>query len=82
FKNFTKKVYAIVNLETLDKAFDSNDEVTPEILLEKGIITKMHDGVKVLARGEITKPLVVKAQKFSKTAKEKIEKIGGKAEVS
>ena len=81
FKNFTKKVYAIVNLETLDKAFDSNDEVTPEILLEKGIISKVYDGVKVLARGEITKPLVVKAQKFSKTAKEKIEKIGGKAEV-
>lgn len=50
--------------------------------LRKGIITKMHDGVKVLARGEITKLLVVKAHKFSKTAKEKIEKIGGKAEVS
>lgn len=82
FKNFTKKVYAVVNLETLEEKFDSNDVVTPEVLLERGIIDRLYDGVKILARGEITKPLVVKAQKFSKTAKEKIEKIGGKAEVS
>lgn len=82
FKNFTKKVYAVVNLETLEEKFDSNDVVTPEVLLERGIIDKLYDGVKILARGEITKPLVVKAHKFSKTAKEKIEKIGGRAEVS
>jgi len=82
FKNFTKKVYAVVNLETLEEKFDSNDVVTPEVLLERGIIDRLYDGVKILARGEITKPLVVKAHKFSKTAKEKIEKIGGRAEVS
>jgi len=55
--------------------------VTPEVLLEKGIINKIYDGVKILARGEITKPLVVKAHKFSEKAKEKIEKVGGKIEV-
>lgn len=81
FKNFTKKVYAVVNLDTLEERFESNDVVTPEVLIEKGIINKIYDGVKVLARGEITKPLVVKAHKFSEKAKEKIEKVGGKIEV-
>jgi large subunit ribosomal protein L15 len=81
FKNFTKKVYAVVNLDTLEEKFESNDVVTPEVLLEKGIINKIYDGVKILARGEITKPLVVKAHKFSEKAKEKIEKVGGKIEV-
>lgn len=81
FKNFTKKVYAVVNLETLEERFDSNAVVTPEVLIEKGIISKIYDGVKILARGEITKPLVVKAHKFSEKAKEKIEKVGGKIEV-
>jgi len=81
FKNFTKKVYAVVNLDTLEEKFESNDVVTPEVLLEKGIINKIYDGVKILARGEITKPLVVKAHKFSEKEKEKIEKVGGKIEV-
>jgi large subunit ribosomal protein L15 len=81
FKNFTKKVYAVVNLDTLEEKFENNDVVTPEVLLEKGIINKIYDGVKILARGEITKPLVVKAHKFSEKAKEKIEKVGGKIEV-
>ena len=81
FKNFTKKVYAVVNLDTLEEKFESNDVVTPEVLLEKGIINKIYDGVKILARGEITKPLVVKTHKFSEKAKEKIEKVGGKIEV-
>lgn len=81
FKNFAKKVYAVVNLDTLEERFESNDVVTPEVLIEKGIINKIYDGVKVLARGEITKPLVIKAHKFSEKAKEKIEKVGGKIEV-
>jgi len=81
FKNFAKKVYAVVNLDTLEAKFDSNDVVTVEVLLEKGIINKVYDGVKVLARGEITKPLTVKVHKVSEKAKEKIEKVGGKIEV-
>ncbi|ODN30352.1 50S ribosomal protein L15 [Fervidobacterium thailandense] len=81
FKNFNKKIYAIVNLDTLDAKFESNDVVTPEVLLERGIIDKLYDGLKVLGRGELTKPLVVKAHKFSESAREKIEKVGGKVEV-
>ncbi len=80
FTNIFKKEYAIVNLETLNQ-FDDNEEVTVELLLKNKIIKKELDGVKILGNGEINKKLTVKAQKFSKTAKEKIEAVGGKAEV-
>ena len=76
-----KKEYAIINLETLDKLFNDGDAVSMEVLLEKGIVKKELNGLKVLARGEITKKLTVKAAIFSATAKEKIEAAGGKAEV-
>ena len=76
-----KKEYAIINLETLDKLFNDGDAVSMEVLLEKGIVKKELNGLKVLARGEITKKLTVKAAKFSADAKEKIEAAGGKAEV-
>ncbi|PNR97117.1 50S ribosomal protein L15 [Petrotoga sp. 9PWA.NaAc.5.4] len=82
FSNATfKKTYSIVNVETLEKYFGENEEITPELLLEKKIIKKLNDGVKILGKGEITKPLVVKANIFSKSAKEKIEAVGGKIEV-
>ena len=76
-----KKEYAIINLETLDKLFNDGDAVSMEVLLEKGIVKKELNGLKVLARGEITKKLTVKAAKISESAKEKIEAVGGKAEV-
>ena len=76
-----KKEYAIINLETLDKLFNDGDAVSMEVLLEKGIVKKELNGLKVLARGEITKKLTVKAAIFSASAKEKIEAAGGKAEV-
>ena len=76
-----KKDYAIINLETLDKLFNDGDAVSMEVLLEKGIIKKELNGLKVLGRGEITKKLTVKAAIFSASAKEKIEAVGGKAEV-
>ena len=76
-----KKDYAIINLETLDKIFNDGDAVSMEVLLEKGIVKKELNGLKVLARGEITKKLTVKAAIFSASAKEKIEAAGGKAEV-
>ena len=81
FKNINKKVYAIVNVKTLEEKFEEGEVVTPESLLEKGIIKKINDGVKILGNGELTKPLTVKAHAFSKSAKEKIEKVGGKVEV-
>lgn len=81
FKNINKKVYAIVNVKTLEEKFEEGEVVTPESLLERGIIKKINDGVKILGNGELTKPLTVKAHAFSKSAKEKIEKVGGKVEV-
>ena len=80
FTNIFAKKYVSVNVEVLDK-FNDGDEVTAESLLEKGIISKTLDGVKILGRGEVTKKLTVKVAKLSESAKEKIEKAGGKAEV-
>ena len=80
FNNIFAKKYVSVNDEVLDK-FNDGDEVTAETLLEKNIISKKLDGVKLLGRGEVTKKLTVKVAKLSASAKEKIEKAGGKAEV-
>ncbi len=80
FTNIFAKKYVSVNVEVLDK-FNDGDEVTAESLLEKGIISKTLDGVKFLGRGEVTKKVTVKVAKISESAKEKIEKAGGKAEV-
>ena len=82
FKNFLfKKEYAVVNLRTLEARFNDGDEVTVDKLLEARIIKKKLDGVKILAAGNLTKKLTVKADVFSDNAKSKIESIGGKAEV-
>lgn len=82
FKNtrFETK-YAVINLNDLDKFFQNGDVVTPEVLKERGIIKKQLSGVKVLATGELTKKLTVKAQRFSSSAVTKIENAGGKTEV-
>ena len=80
FNNIFAKKYVSVNVEVLDK-FNDGDEVTAETLLEKNIISKKLDGVKLLGRGDVTKKLTVKVAKLSASAKEKIEKAGGKAEV-
>ena len=61
--------------------FEDGDTVTPVELIEMGIIKKIEDGVKIMGDGEITKKLTVQANKFTATAKEKIEAAGGKAEV-
>ncbi len=81
FNNIFGTEMAIVNVATLDKAFNDGDVVTTEALLEKRIIRKELDGVKVLGQGEITKKLTVQANAFSESAKSKIEQAGGKAEV-
>ncbi len=82
FTNIFAKEYAIVNIEKLNK-FDENTVVTPELLIEEGVVKKGKaiDGIKVLGDGELNVKLTVQAQKFSKTAAEKIEAAGGKAEV-
>lgn len=80
FTNIFGTQYAEINVEVLNK-FEDGAEITPELLKSEGIIKKQLDGVKVLGNGELTKKLTVKANKFSKTAAEKIEAAGGKAEV-
>ncbi len=80
FTNFTRKEFAIVNVEALNK-FDNGVEVTPELLIETGLVKKELDGIKILGQGELEKKLVVKANKFSKSAVAVIEKAGGKVEV-
>ena len=73
--------YATINLSDLNKYFNDGEEVTPEILKEKGIIKQQLCGVKVLGNGELEKKLTVKANRFSSSAVTKIESAGGKAEV-
>ena len=75
-----KKEYAIINLDELNK-FEDGAEVSLEVLREMGIVKKSKDGLKVLGNGTLEKKLTVKANKFSASAKEQIEKLGGKAEV-
>lgn len=73
-------VYATVNVSDLNR-FEDGTVVTPELLIETGLLKKQLDGVKVLGNGELTKKLTVRATRFSKTAKTKIESVGGTIEV-
>ena len=75
----TSKVYTEVTLTMLNKS--KATDVTAESLVEEGIIGKINDGIVVLATGTLEKKVNVKATKFTATAKEKIEALGGKAEV-
>jgi len=81
FKNFNKKIIFVFNLNILDKLFNDGDVVDFQALKSKGLINKLEDGIKILGYGDLTKKLVIKANYFSKSAKEKIENAGGKAEV-
>jgi len=76
-----KKEYAIVNLEDLNKIIDEVDIITPETLLQKGIVKDLKDGLKILGNGEIKKSITVKTNAISKSALQKIQSVGGKVEV-
>ncbi len=80
FTNIFRTDFAELNVEALNR-FEEDSVVTPEILKELGLVKNVKDGLKVLGRGELGQKLTVKAHKFSKTAIEKIEAAGGKAEV-
>lgn len=80
FVNPTRKEYAVVNIEELN-SFAAGTEVTPEVLVESGIVNNTKSGIKILGNGEVTVKLTVKANKFSQSAVEKIEAAGGKTEV-
>ncbi|KHO63413.1 LSU ribosomal protein L15P [Thermoanaerobacter sp. YS13] len=81
FTNIFKKEYAIVNVGTLEERFEDGAVITPEVLIESGIIKDVKDGVKILGDGDLSKKFTVKAHKFSQSAIEKIQAGGGKAEV-
>ncbi|MGH4052247.1 MAG: 50S ribosomal protein L15 [Clostridium sp.] len=80
FTNIFAKKYSCINVDRLN-IFEDGTEITPELLLEKRIIRKVYDGVKILGNGNLEKNLTIKVSKFSKGAVEKIEAAGGKIEV-
>ena len=79
FTNIHARTYTEVTLTMLNKA--TTEEVTAESLIADGIISKANDGIVILATGNLEKKLAVKANRFTKAAKEKIEALGGKTEV-
>ena len=79
FRPLTRKEYAVVNIGDLE-IFEADSSIDIECLVKSGLIGKVLDGVKILATGELTKPLSIKAHKFSATAKEKIAAAGGTIE--
>ena len=80
FTNRNRKESVAINVNVLDR-FDNGAEVTVDTLIESGIVKDPKDGIKILANGELTKKLTVKANAFSAAAKEKIEALGGTCEV-
>ena len=80
FTNIWATEYTVLNVEDLNR-FDAGTVVTPELIKEVGMAKQVKDGIKILGNGTLEKNLTVKAHKFSKTAVEKIESAGGKAEV-
>ncbi|ANP70915.1 50S ribosomal protein L15 [Clostridium tyrobutyricum] len=80
FTNIFAKEYSQINIDRLN-IFEDGTEVTPQLLLQKRIIKKSKNGLKILGNGELNKKLTVKAAKFTKAAAEKIEAAGGKVEV-
>ena len=80
FTNIFRKEYVAINVDRLE-IFEDGMVVTPVELIQYGVIKNVEDGVKILGNGEITKKLTVQANKFSESAKQKIEAAGGKAEV-
>jgi len=80
FTNNFRKIYSIISLERLN-VFEADAVVTPQVLRDSGMIKKLSDSVKILSDGEFTKPMVISAHKFSRKAIEKIEAVGGRAEL-
>ena len=80
FTNIWKKEYTVLNVDDLN-VFEAGTLITPELLREKGLTKQVIDGIKILGEGNLEKSVTVQAHKFSKTAIEKIESAGGKAEV-
>ena len=80
FTNIFAKQYVSINVDRLN-VFENGTEITPEVLLERRVVSKVKDGVKILGNGTLERNLTIKGCKFSKSAAEKIEAAGGKVEV-
>ena len=80
FNNKWRTEYTILNVDDLNR-FEAGTVITPELLKERGVVKQVKDGIKILGDGDMEKNLTVRAHKFSKAAREKIESAGGKAEV-
>ncbi len=80
FNNIFRSVYSVVNLKDLS-LFDGKEAVTPEQLREAGLIKSMKARVKILGEGELQRPLLIQAHRFSRSAMDKIKKANGRAEV-
>ena len=80
FTNIFMKEYAVINLSALER-FEDGTIITVKLLKDNGLVKQIKDGVKVLGGGELTKKLTVQVNRFTASAKEKIEALGGKAEV-
>jgi large subunit ribosomal protein L15 len=80
FTNIFRKEFVIVNVGQLDR-FPAGSEVTPDVLLAEGVISRLRDGVKVLGDGSLSRKLTVRAHKFSKKAQELIQAAGGSCDV-
>jgi large subunit ribosomal protein L15 len=81
FKCINSKDIVAINLSLLNSVFNDGDVVSIDALKDKGLVSNVRDGVKILGNGELTKKLTVQVNYFSASAKEKIEAAGGKAEV-
>ncbi len=79
FTNIFKKQWVEISLAKIESSFDAGDDVTPEILHERGLIKKAKHDLVILGTGEISKALNISSHRFTKTAKDKIEKAGGTA---
>lgn len=77
FTNIFKKQWTEITLDTLERSFDASESVTPDVMRERGVVAKGGRDIVVLGTGEITKALTVSAHRFTKSAREKIERAGG-----
>jgi large subunit ribosomal protein L15 len=83
FTNIFKKEWTTINLSTLEKVFQAGELVTPDVLVERGVIKKVaKDGLVILAKGALSKPLQIVADRFSEQAKQKILAVGGSVQLS
>lgn len=82
FTNVSRKEYAVVNLGDINEKFEAGTTVDVEALKNAGLVKKEYEGVKILGNGELDKALTIKAKKFSKSAVEKIQAVGGTVEVA